>query len=472
MNSGLSKQVQTLQKDTKLVNSIKTDPKAIKLANAVSQNRDALNVQKVSKIGLFVENLKKIEFTGDVYGMRVVYGILFLAVFGIAVTGYFITQNMAKVSEYEAKRLRRIEENRKKLQSLNLPTLEAPSPPTAERKKRKREIEEKPLEPTRKSSRQHKQRKLERQQRKAEQQDRKKEDKIEHKRREKQEKKELKRLKKQKKLDKRLKKQQNTQLRELPKEENDQQQEPAPRILDWRLRRKLQAREERRKASLQRREERRILREKEKRKKLRIKKSEQKVKKILMEKEKLDRLVAKELALQRRIEEGEMMRAEDRLSKLWAKQQARAARMIKLQGRRVIRDNLLMEKEKKKLAVQKTKDDALDVERYPLKIDPNKFHMFSLGKQFLPPGKMAVMQGLCPAGSTPKYHDEVDIHVWKDAMTLFVNGTTGMFYYYMFREATILQKGEELLRFADTYYTATPTTKKPEPLQLFIQYPN
>ncbi|KAF1774896.1 hypothetical protein GQ600_8225 [Phytophthora cactorum] len=86
--------VQSLQKDAKLVNSIKSDKKLQQLGTIVSKNPGALTEKKVGKIGEFVARLKKIEFVGDVKGMRIAYGILFLGIFGILVTGYFITRNV------------------------------------------------------------------------------------------------------------------------------------------------------------------------------------------------------------------------------------------------------------------------------------------------------------------------------------------------------------------------------------------
>ncbi|KAG6951997.1 hypothetical protein JG688_00013486 [Phytophthora aleatoria] len=86
--------VQSLQMDAKLVNSIKSDKKLQQLGTIVSKNPGALTEKKVGKIGEFVARLKKIEFVGDVKGMRIAYGILFLGIFGIFVTGYFITRNV------------------------------------------------------------------------------------------------------------------------------------------------------------------------------------------------------------------------------------------------------------------------------------------------------------------------------------------------------------------------------------------
>ncbi|KAG7376500.1 hypothetical protein PHYPSEUDO_013298 [Phytophthora pseudosyringae] len=87
-------EVQALQKNTKLVNSIKSDSRLNGLKAAVQKNPGALTEKKVGKIGEFVAKLKKIEFVGDVKGMRIAYGILFLGIIGILVSGAIITHNV------------------------------------------------------------------------------------------------------------------------------------------------------------------------------------------------------------------------------------------------------------------------------------------------------------------------------------------------------------------------------------------
>ncbi|KAF4046185.1 hypothetical protein GN244_ATG01413 [Phytophthora infestans] len=86
--------VRGLQKDAQLVNSIKGDARLQHLGTAIAKNPGALTEKKVGRIGEFIGRLKKIEFTGDVYGMRIAYGLLFLAIFGILGTGYLITRNV------------------------------------------------------------------------------------------------------------------------------------------------------------------------------------------------------------------------------------------------------------------------------------------------------------------------------------------------------------------------------------------
>ncbi|KAG6946863.1 hypothetical protein JG688_00015793 [Phytophthora aleatoria] len=476
--------------------------------------------------------------------------------------------DLADVSEYEAKRLRRIEENRKKLQALNLPTLATSSPLKSAHKKRKRDTEEKSLEPTRKSLRQWTLRKLGRQQRrhenqqwkqeeqqfKQEQQERDKSAKQERKRLEKLEKKKTKELKKQNKLKKKLQKElQASQeedhvqhVKETLKyhvtSEPVQQLEQQPRILDWRLRRKLQAQAERRQASLKRREERKAQRGKEDVEKMELKRIAREMKKEQRAKELMESRFLEEVEKQQRFEELELMREEDRLSRRWAKQLNREAKLMereeklaakvtleedmwskRMEMRREASEWYEMENRRVNREAERKEEEALSRELYPvrqvnlpfvrisnakekdkmklsslLKVDANLFHGFSLGKQFLPPGKNSVMRALCPGGYNPEFRSDGDIHAWQNAITIFMNATSGLFYRYMFQEEKIrgrkhvifrwarcqdvtppilerlrrVQKGEEQLRFDNNYYdTPNPTDPKPGPLLLFVQYP-
>ncbi|UIZ23676.1 hypothetical protein KXD40_009581 [Peronospora effusa] len=254
--------------------------------------------------------------------------------------------------------------------------------------------------------------------------------------------------------------------------------EQEPKFLDWRLRRKLQARGERKLATLKKRVEQKALRLKENSKLEKIKLNERKLRKKQKEKEKLERIVQKELELQRRMEEGEYMRQEDRLARQVAKEMVYNEKNKKRQEKKAMVNGWIEEivTEEQKLARQK--EDELRKVIYPiqkidlplvhisdpidsfktkpvvlspfLNVDVNPFHAFSLGKQFLPPGKKSVMQGLCPGGFTTTFQDHVDIHVWKNAMTLFVSGTTGLFYEYMFEEATHHGKNYVFFRWTRT----------------------
>ena len=252
---------------------------------------------------------------------------------------------------------------------------------------------------------------------------------------------------------------------------------------------------------------------------------ERKVKKKQHEKQKLERIVQKELELQRRMEEGECMRKEDRLARQVAKQMMKDEKNKKRHERNAMVNELMAEiiTEEQKLARQKENElrkgiypvpkinlprvhvsDPIDACKTKpmvlspfLNVDANLFHAFSLGKQFIPPGKNSVMQGLCPGGFTTTFLDHVDIHVWKNAMTLFVSGTTGMFYKYMFEEATHhgkqyvffrwtrtqavtphilrrmcqVQRGDKVLQSNKSYDDGLISSPKPEPLLLFVQYP-
>ncbi|CAI5705402.1 unnamed protein product [Peronospora farinosa] len=466
------------------------------------------------------------------------------------------------VSEYETKRLRRIAENRQKLHELNIFTLGTNLSAMTKQKKRKREQSmEQSMEPTRKSPRERKKQKMEKQQRKMEKRNEieakerkklEKRNKIEAKQRKKLEKqqkveakerkrmeKEKRKLKKEKKLEQKLKKELQAKKRELKaknkelkakkqersEKKKEQIKEQEPKFLDWRLRRKLQARGERKLATLKKRVEQKALRLKENSKLEKIKLKERKLRKKQKEKEKLERIVQKELELQRRMEEGEYMRQEDRLARQVAKEMVYNEKNKKRQENKAMVNGWIEEivTEEQKLARQK--EDELRKVIYPiqkidlplvhisdpidsfktkpvvlspfLNVDVNPFHAFSLGKQFLPPGKKSVMQGLCPGGFTTTFQDHVDIHVWKNAMTLFVSGTTGLFYEYMFEEATHhgknyvffrwtrtqavtpyilsrmcqVQKGEEILQLNKRYSDVPIPTQKPESLLLFVQYP-
>ncbi|RQM15620.1 hypothetical protein DD237_007400 [Peronospora effusa] len=476
------------------------------------------------------------------------------------------------VSEYETKRLRRIAENRQKLHELNIFTLGTSLSAMTKQKKRKREQSmEQSMEPTRKSARERKKQKLEKQQRKVEKRNEieakerkklEKQQKVEAKERKRMEK-EKRKLKKEKKLEQKLKKELQAKKRELKaknkelkakkqersekkkerkakKKEDEKREsdkldkiknvdqeikEQEPKCLDWRLRRKLQARGERKLATLKKRVEQKALRLKENSKLEKIKLNERKLRKKQKEKEKLERIVQKELELQRRMEEGEYMRQEDRLARQVAKEMVYNEKNKKRQEKKAMVNGWIEEivTEEQKLARQK--EDELRKVIYPiqkidlplvhisdpidsfktkpvvlspfLNVDVNPFHAFSLGKQFLPPGKKSVMQGLCPGGFTTTFQDHVDIHVWKNAMTLFVSGTTGLFYEYMFEEATHhgknyvffrwtrtqavtpyilsrmcqVQKGEEILQLNTSYSDVPIPTQKPESLLLFVQYP-
>ncbi|CAI5718774.1 unnamed protein product [Peronospora destructor] len=374
---------------------------------------------------------------------------------------------MANASEYEAKRLRRIAENRQKLQELNISTLTTNCLSSmTKQKKRKREAAGESMEPTKGKS--------------------------------------LRQRKKQK-VDKRQLKKEAENTRRKSEEVAGSRREKI--------------------GDIEKREKQKALRLKEKLKLKKIKLKERKLRKKQKEKEKLERIVQKELELQRRMEEGEFMREEDRLARQVAKEMVKDEKNKKRQERKAMVNELVEEivTEEQKLARQK--EDKLKKVIYPvqkidlplvhisdpigsyktkpvllspfLNVDVNFFHAFSLGKQFLPPGKKSVMQGLCPGGFTTTFQDHVDIHVWKNAMTLFVSGTTGMFYEYMFEKATHhgkkhvffrwtrtqavtphimwrmrqVQKGDEFFHVNNSYYDVPIPTQKPEPLLFFVQYP-
>ncbi|KAL3667638.1 hypothetical protein V7S43_007192 [Phytophthora oleae] len=87
-------QVETLGKNTKLVKSLEGDARLNGLKTALQKNPGAVTTKNVGKIGGFIEKLKNIKFEGDVKGMRIAYGILFLMICGILVSGVVITRNV------------------------------------------------------------------------------------------------------------------------------------------------------------------------------------------------------------------------------------------------------------------------------------------------------------------------------------------------------------------------------------------
>eukprot|EP00644_Phytophthora_capsici_P001186 jgi/Phyca11/129734/e_gw1.86.150.1 len=87
-------QVEALGKNTNLVRSIESDTRLKGLKTAVQKNPGAVTTKNVGKIGEFIARLKNIKFEGDVKGMRIAYGILFLMICGILVSGVIITRNV------------------------------------------------------------------------------------------------------------------------------------------------------------------------------------------------------------------------------------------------------------------------------------------------------------------------------------------------------------------------------------------
>ncbi|KAK1942850.1 hypothetical protein P3T76_005487 [Phytophthora citrophthora] len=525
--TGTTSQVETLGKNTKLVKGIQNDARLSGLKTAVQKNPGAAT-KNVGKIGEFVARLKKIKFEGDVKGMRIAYGILFLMICGILVSGVVITRNVQNT-----KRLRRIEENRKKLETLNLPAIGSPTDvkPKSKPVKRERIYEESPV-PTRMSIRQRKKMKRE-----AENDEEiLKEYRRESRRIAKENKERANRLSRQRGLDKRLEIQVLAEERKQRVAEQLQQLDEAaekePRIQDWRLRRRRQAQLERRKETVKRREElkdeRKLARKKKEAARKAWRASELLHKRRRKKRERFALNIQKEIEKQQMYEERQLMSAEDhqarKLVKKEKRDEKRERRLLKelrvkegVVERRLLRSKVKEEKEealfKKTYPVRRVKDlpfvrisDAREIDEAKplvmtplLKIDSNSFHAFSLGKQFLPPGKGAVMQGVCPGGYTAAFNEELDIHEWKNAMTLFMHGSSGIYYHFKFQEEKHdgrksiffqwshtrnvtpeilerlrrVQKGDENLCFDDeTYYDApAPTGMRPEPLLLFVQYP-
>uniref|UniRef100_A0AAV1UEV7 Uncharacterized protein n=1 Tax=Peronospora matthiolae TaxID=2874970 RepID=A0AAV1UEV7_9STRA len=441
------------------------------------------------------------------------------------------------VSEYEAKRLRRIAANHDKLQALQMPSLAPICPPVITRKTQKRQVQEQRFqEPRRKSLRQRKERYVETEQLNQRLiDDRKKCTRVG-------ENATLKQLEQGNRLvrqpfetvDPSIIDRNHNKIEEVADvrqgnmdDLQDLEQEQGIGSVDWRARRKVQAREEKRRATVKLREERSVQRVREKKKRHKRQLQERKICQRQKESVQLARLVAKELELQRRTEEGELMRMEDRAARQLVKQEAKERKLKQVAMKKVELNEQMRAVLAGRLKREREREEDRDKEMYPvrklplpfvhiadrsegrstkpvvvtplLKVDANLFHAFSLGKQFLPPGRHSVMQGVCPGGYTASFRHDVDVHVWKNAMTLFVHGTTGMFYRSMFEENEVhgrtyvsfrwtrcqdvtplvlyrisqLQKGEESLRVDKSYDDplSRHSSEKPEPLLLFIQYP-
>jgi hypothetical protein len=482
------------------------------------------------------------------------------------------------LSEYEAKRLHRIEENRQKLRELKLPILPTPAASSLSdrHKKRKREAEQhdkKPLKPVRKSRRQRKKRRLEREKQKLEKSVAKQEKKA-RRRYEKQRQKEMKRLLKRQKLEKKLKKEilavekeerrrgkeeklldEEERLRQEEKcyvegkemekyQENDEnhvemetwEMPPIselgqPRISDWRLRRKLQAREERRKEVVKRQEVQRRKRMQEKIRKRREQLQERAIRKKEKDRRKREKNEEKQRLKLLRRQERKMMQLEDRLAQALLMKEHSDARRRWLAEKQAVWDQqvdaILAEQKQIERAEEWGLQETRNKEEYPvrqlldwpfvrisdgvhvdetkprvltplLKVDADRFHFFSLGKQFIPPGRQTVTQALCPGGYTAVLEDNTDIYDWKNAMTLFISSSTDTFYRSLFQEETIdnhkhvsfrwdrfrhvppdirsrmsqIQRGERQICFDEDTYNVPTRSAKPEPLLLFIQYPN
>ncbi|CAI5727176.1 unnamed protein product [Hyaloperonospora brassicae] len=434
------------------------------------------------------------------------------------------------VSEYEAKRLRRIAENHDKLQALDVPSLAVARPLATTRKTQTRPVEALPLEPPRKSLRQRKERYVGHEQHTPPAH----RDPLDCTRVG---------LAKQLHCGKRLVGRpsdvaEHSQSVNEPKQGVGDAGTPRDECMlkheqvllesvDWRTRRKRQAQAAKRQAAVKLQAKRRAQRAQAKRELQAMQLHERRMRQEHKERLQLARLVEKELALQQRIEEGELMRMEDRAARQVARQAARDRKLQQLAVQKAEWKDTVGDVVAERQRTARARREARDKEMYPvrklplpfvhmtdqtdggsgrakpvrgtplLKVEAHLFHAFALGKQFLPPGKNAVMQGMCPGGYTARFRHDVDVHGWANALTLFVHGTTGLFYRYMFEEHVLhgrtfvsfrwtrcqdvtpsmlcrlsrIQKGDERLRLDGESYDATATAEQPEPLLLFVQYP-
>ncbi|GMF39388.1 unnamed protein product [Phytophthora fragariaefolia] len=93
-NPSIAKNVEAMGKDAELLKSLKKSPSFDALRNAIKSNPKAVSTEKVEELGSFLTRIKKIELVGDVKGMVIAYGILFLAVIGIIGVGIAISNNV------------------------------------------------------------------------------------------------------------------------------------------------------------------------------------------------------------------------------------------------------------------------------------------------------------------------------------------------------------------------------------------
>ncbi|KAI9910715.1 hypothetical protein PsorP6_010871 [Peronosclerospora sorghi] len=374
----------------------------------------------------FIKRFKAIKVEGDVKYATWIYSLTLRRKETIHLSAY-MNEN---VSEYEAKRLRRIAENRLRLQDLNLPTLSENPSSSVKCAKRKREVKENSPEPPRRSSRHRQKQNLENElQQNSEPQ-------IEWQGLEKVDKNEQIQGKHVETMLKHKWKQDAETLEVETKGAKWDQEAQAQEVKssDWRLRRKLQAREEKRQRTLKRREERRARRLKEMKQLIKIKKRERKRRKKQKEDAKLAREVQKELERQQRVEDREQMREEDRLARQVAKQRVNDAKQHQLQQKYAGWNQNLEEIFKARRNMTRKREHEGNQTMYPvqrlndlpfvrisdsmeasaskplvltplLRVDVDLFHAFSLGKQFLPPGKKSALQGLCPGGYTLEFDD-------------------------------------------------------------------
>ncbi|KAH7485089.1 hypothetical protein PRIC1_004394 [Phytophthora ramorum] len=131
-----------------------------------------------------------------------------------------------------------------------------------------------------------------------------------------------------------------------------------------------------------------------------------------------------------------------------------------------------------------------------LEVSVGEFHAKCLGTQLLPMGKQTVMEGLCPPGFVPKFSKMSGVQPWKNAVVLFVNIENDSFYDNIFHQEEVdgrnvvhfqwfgqnrwheesplvvrlrgVKRGEEELRFDESYYNKEGETE--EPLLLFLRH--
>ncbi|KAE8970513.1 hypothetical protein PR003_g21696 [Phytophthora rubi] len=94
-NPSIAKNVEALAKDEKLVKGLKNTKSFKALREAVKNNPQAVDAAKAERFGsIMVSRLRRIQWVGDVKGMAIAYGILFLALIGIGGAGAYIYNNV------------------------------------------------------------------------------------------------------------------------------------------------------------------------------------------------------------------------------------------------------------------------------------------------------------------------------------------------------------------------------------------
>lgn len=133
-----------------------------------------------------------------------------------------------------------------------------------------------------------------------------------------------------------------------------------------------------------------------------------------------------------------------------------------------------------------------------IQIQLEQFHSEWLGTQLLPVGKQTVMQGMCPPGFVAKFSKMSGVQPWSNAVVLFVNVESESPYDNVFQQEEAdgrsavhfqwfgqnrwhdesplvmrlrrMKRGDESLRFDESYYDRVEGETREEPLLLFLRH--